>query len=76
MTSGLPVHRPEEMHLLSLARRAADKAIGLFLPEAEANADYWGRYCYCKDGYRFYELWTWVNGAPTNQGCQARSPGC
>ncbi|MEE6262202.1 hypothetical protein [Plantactinospora sonchi] len=62
--------------MLSLARRAADKAIGLFLPEAEANADYWGRYCYCFNNYRYYELWTWVNGAPVNQGCQARYAGC
>ena len=62
--------------MLSLVRRAADKAIGLFLPEADANADTWGRYCYCFSDYRYYERWTYVNGVPTSLGCRARSLGC
>ena len=62
--------------MLSLVQRAADKVVGLFLPKAEANADYWGRYCYCYNWYRYYEYWAWVNGVPVNQGCRARYSGC
>jgi hypothetical protein len=67
----------EEMHVLSLARRAADKALGMFLPKSDANADTWGRYCYCFNGYRYYERWSYGSGGvPVSLGCRARYNGC
>lgn len=59
--------------MLSLASRVADRAIGLFLPKAEANADSWGAYCYCGDLYPYYEYWVWTASGPKNVGCRPRT---
>ena len=49
--------------MLSFVNRAADKAVGLFLPKAEAKADtYWGDFCYCSWGWTYYHKLLYLGG--------------